>query len=100
MKKKYFVIGSNVVLPGFGSFVAGETTRGLLQLLIFTLGILLWQIDSLRVFALPLLPFAWFWALFTSLNYKRRVEIDEVAPVTMVIKQRKQFLSTMRPERN
>jgi TM2 domain-containing membrane protein YozV len=97
--KKWIVIATNFVLPGLGSLIAGENVRGFLQLLIVTLGVLLWLTVALRLGAVPLVIFAWLWGMFTALTYKQRVEYAASSPVAMVVKQRNQRLSTMRPER-
>jgi len=97
--KKLIVIAANIVVPGLGSLLAGQTIRGLLQFLIVALGVLFWMTVALKLSAIPLVVFGWLWGLFTALDYKQRVDFDEVSPVAMVVKQRNQRLSTLRPER-
>ena len=97
--KKWIVIAANFVMPGLGSLIAGETVRGMLQLLFVALGILLWMTVAMRIGTIPLIGFAWIWAMFTALDYRQKVDYEESSPVAMVVKQRNQKLSMMRPER-
>ena len=97
---KFVVIAANFVMPGVGSLLAGEYARGCLQLLITILGVLLWMTGALALGALPLWAFAWIWGMFTALDYQQKQEVAEVSPVEMVVKQKRQKLSMVRPERN
>lgn len=97
---KFVVIAANFVVPGVGSLLAGEWARGALQLLITILGALLWMTGSLALGALPLWAFAWIWGMFTALEHKQKADVAEVSPVEMVVKQKRQQLSMVRPERD
>ena len=97
--KKWIVVAANFVMPGLGSLIAGEKVRGMLQLLFVALGILLWMTVAMRVGTIPLIGFAWIWGMFTALDYRQKVDYEESSPVDMVVRQRNQKLSMMRPER-
>ena len=97
--KKWIVIAANFFLPGVGSLIAGERLRGTLQFLFAALGVLFWMTVGMRYGAIPLFVFAWLWGMITALNYRQRVDFEESTPVAMVVKQRNQKLSMMRPER-
>ena len=99
MKQK-IVIALNFVLPGIGSLIAGQAVRGLLQFLLFALGVLFWATVVLQLGAIPLVVLAWLWGMFTALEYKQKVEFEASLPVVMVVNQRNQKLSTLRPERS
>ena len=97
--KKWIVFATNFVVPGLGSLIAGQMVRGLLQLLFVALGVLLWMTVALKFGAIPLIAFAWIWGMFTALDYRQKIDYEESSPVAMVVKQRNQKLSMMRPER-
>lgn len=90
--KKYMVIIANVVVPGSGTLFAKRMTQGVLQLLIAMLALLLWSTISLRPVAVLLFAFAWIWAIFSALKYKREAEQIELHPVTIVEQQSRKRL--------
>jgi TM2 domain-containing membrane protein YozV len=59
-----------VVLPGLGSLIAGRTTEGTLQLVLFLVGIPL----SFVIVGIPLMIAMWIWSLISGIDImsKRR----------------------------
>jgi TM2 domain-containing membrane protein YozV len=66
-KKTWAIVGLvvNVLLmPGLGTVIAGDTTTGVKQIILFLIGVLL----SLVLIGIPLVIAAWIWALISSIN--------------------------------
>jgi TM2 domain-containing membrane protein YozV len=53
-----------LVLPGLGTLIAGRTTPGVIQLVLFLIGIPL----SLVLIGIPLMIGMWIWALVTGIQ--------------------------------
>ena len=79
--KTGFIILANALCPGVGTLLAKQAARGTLQLL---LAILLWSTGSLRLFAVLIFLFAWLWAQFSSLRFKKKSDEVALHPVSIV----------------
>ncbi len=63
--KAILVLILNIVLPGVGTIIYGETTRGVIQLAIYIAGFIL----TFIVVGFFLIVGAWIWALVDGINY-------------------------------
>ena len=59
-----------LVLPGLGSLIGGRTTEGVLQLVLFIIGIPL----CLVLIGIPLVIAMWIWALVTGIQIIKEAE--------------------------
>ena len=59
-----------IVLPGLGTIVAGKTKTGVIQLVLFIIGIPL----ALILIGIPLMIAMWIWALVSSIQIIKTVE--------------------------
>ena len=82
--KTGFLILENALCPGVGTLLAKQAARGTLQLLFALLAILLWSTGSLRLFAVLIFLFAWLWAQFSSLRFKKKSDEVALHPVSIV----------------
>jgi TM2 domain-containing membrane protein YozV len=53
-----------IILPGLGSLIGNKKKQGILQLILFVLGIPL----SLILIGIPMILGAWIWAIVTGIN--------------------------------
>jgi TM2 domain-containing membrane protein YozV len=58
----------NMLIPGLGTLVAGETTVGTIQFVLFIAGILL----AILVIGIAFIAGAWIWALITSISLVKK----------------------------
>jgi TM2 domain-containing membrane protein YozV len=59
-----------LVLPGLGSLIGGRTTEGIIQLILFIIGIPLCFI----LIGIPLISAMWIWALVTGIQIIKEAE--------------------------
>ena len=59
-----------LILPGLGSLIGGRTTEGVIQLVLFIVGIPL----SFVLIGIPLVIAMWIWALVTSVQIIKEAE--------------------------
>ncbi len=59
-----------IVLPGLGTIIAGDTNTGVVQLVLFLVGIPL----SFVLIGIPLMIGMWIWALITGIQMVNRPE--------------------------
>ncbi|MCD6464633.1 hypothetical protein J7L02_03885 [Candidatus Woesearchaeota archaeon] len=59
-----------LVLPGLGSLIGGRTTEGVIQLVLFIIGIPL----CLVLIGIPLVIAMWIWALVTGIQIIKEAE--------------------------
>lgn len=68
----------NFFIPGVGSLIIGKTTEGIVQLILYFLGLLLTFTFIGAIIGLPMMLAAWIWGLITAGTY------DETEKVTHV----------------
>ncbi|MBI5797529.1 hypothetical protein HZA98_01335 [Candidatus Woesearchaeota archaeon] len=57
----------NIFFPGLGTIAAGRVSEGLMQFILYIIGIFL----SLFVIGIPIVIIVWIWALVTSIEVIR-----------------------------
>jgi TM2 domain-containing membrane protein YozV len=65
-----------LVLPGLGSLIAGKTTEGVIQLVLFVIGVPL----CLVLIGVPMILTAWAWGLATGIRVMNEVKQQQSAP--------------------
>ncbi len=63
--KALLVLILNILIPGVGTIIYGETQRGVIQLILYVVGWILTAIYIGRIICLG----AWIWSLIDGINY-------------------------------
>ena len=90
--KTGFIILANVLCPGVGTLFAKQAAQGVLQILFAMLALLLWATGTLRLVAVLIFLFAWLWAQFSSLRFKKKSDEVALHPVSIVEEQSRKRL--------